>query len=220
MEGGLEAKIHEGGKQCIFPRGVSRFPFALRFLSAFACLCRAMSCRSRHHELHCCSAASWRDTVGCIPTSPCVRACYEWPWRYRSLGVKSPHKWAGWQVLVFHLANAWGLERLSSSASGGAVFRPTSCLAMCTTTPSHLVGSAPLHIVPSPPPLAGSRMQKQNGLRHWGSQIPRAGCPLSLSLHPLSTLFTYRSHYHPRGHGPSCRPPEPSGPSCQQATLL
>ncbi len=42
MDGGLEAKINEGGKQHIF-HVVSRPIFLLRFLSAFACAYRAPS---------------------------------------------------------------------------------------------------------------------------------------------------------------------------------
>lgn len=52
MEGGLEAKIHEGGKQCIFPRAIFRLvPFVSRFLSAFSCACRVMSRQLRHRGL-------------------------------------------------------------------------------------------------------------------------------------------------------------------------
>lgn len=64
MEGGLEAKIHEGGKQRIF-HVVSRPCFLLlwRFLSALACACCAPVSRA--------SASSRRNTAGCV--APCPR---------------------------------------------------------------------------------------------------------------------------------------------------
>ena len=175
MEGGLEAKINEGGKQCIFPRGVFR---PISFVCGF--------CRLLPVSVVLCPAArviSSRPLVGSIAARHGWVHCVLAGGYFTSRRLSPLFLEFAWQKAIHPIASA--LPRAAEGVWREVLRRPRRhflsylALAMCTNACFCRVGYAPVH----KQALAGSRMQC-TWLQHWISRTPSAAWTLIPRYYP------------------------------------